>query len=585
MRRIVLFALAACAPPVPGRNPVDPQHDYDGDGLNELGGDCDDVDPDVGAPFDQYPDADGDGLPAAAPVSACPGAGATTPGTDCDDADAEVDDGLERFTDADGDGYGTGALVSVGCTAPSGFVEQDGDCDDANPDAFPGGDDRCWTPSDESCGTDPASCRLDGDVPLSQGAELSLPMGVGSGRVSVGYLDGGPDPDVAVGAAGGSLLRITLGGPDPTEIDVRTALVVPETQGLLLAFGGDAETDVLLEGYDPGSTNDPPLLWMVYDAPTSGVVDADVLGTPIDLPPAVGLTSRGGYALAAGDLDGLADGDDLVLTGPSYEDGSDWLLVLPGQDAPAKGEPLSLTAHGVVARSDDETIHGLGDDVVIVPDLGGTGDRGLALVSHGDGVDGIELVVFEADDVLDRQDLTAPWGWWETGEQAPSLYDPASVTVGDVDLDGALDLVVGVPALGGLGAAYVLLGPSPTNPAVPLATVATRLEGDEEACGTAVAIVDDLFGPSTPGIAVGCPTSDGGAVHLLPGELAQGNVDLDDAPAHVVQGTTGAVYVGWTLAAAGGDFDGDLGGDLVVGVDGQDLPDGPDAYVLSGGLE
>ena len=49
-------------------------------------------------------------------------------GGDCDDSD-------------DGDGWGDASVL--GCTLPDGAVEQDGDCDDADPAVNPDADDVC----------------------------------------------------------------------------------------------------------------------------------------------------------------------------------------------------------------------------------------------------------------------------------------------------------------------------------------------------------------------------------------------------------------------------------------------------------
>jgi hypothetical protein len=92
-------------------------------------------------------DADGDGFPAA---------------EDCDDADADVNpdgtevcDGVDNdcadgiddpgaddahaiWVDADGDGYGDPARLAKSCNVLAGWVTNGDDCDDADPDVFPG---------------------------------------------------------------------------------------------------------------------------------------------------------------------------------------------------------------------------------------------------------------------------------------------------------------------------------------------------------------------------------------------------------------------------------------------------------------
>ena len=45
----------------PGEFPDNPTDDYDGDGLTEQSGDCDDLNPEVQGPSTWYADGDGDG--------------------------------------------------------------------------------------------------------------------------------------------------------------------------------------------------------------------------------------------------------------------------------------------------------------------------------------------------------------------------------------------------------------------------------------------------------------------------------------------------------------------------------------------
>ena len=57
-------------------------------------------------------------------------------GTDATDAST-------WYLDSDGDGYGTDSISATECTAPSGFVATDGDCDDEDATAYPGADEVC----------------------------------------------------------------------------------------------------------------------------------------------------------------------------------------------------------------------------------------------------------------------------------------------------------------------------------------------------------------------------------------------------------------------------------------------------------
>ncbi len=147
-----------------------PDDDLDGDGL--LGAeDCDDTDASLGGaevPYDGLdndcdaatPDDDLDGDGAALAIDCDDQDPNRTPGADevCDgvdnDCDAEVDedpiDPETWYADADADGYGTLALPLDACEAPSGYVADSTDCNDADGDINPGGVEVC-NALDDNC--------------------------------------------------------------------------------------------------------------------------------------------------------------------------------------------------------------------------------------------------------------------------------------------------------------------------------------------------------------------------------------------------------------------------------------------------
>ncbi|MFZ5475926.1 MAG: MopE-related protein [Myxococcota bacterium] len=122
------------------------------DGIDN---DCDDEVDEEGS-LTQFADADGDGYGDANTfIVACPREGFVTDRTDCDDADAaihpsaeeicnEIDDDCDDlvdegvtglfFADGDGDGFGDAASTTSRCAEGDGWVADDTDCDDADPD-------------------------------------------------------------------------------------------------------------------------------------------------------------------------------------------------------------------------------------------------------------------------------------------------------------------------------------------------------------------------------------------------------------------------------------------------------------------
>lgn len=168
--------------------------DSDGDGVGVLS-DCDDDDATVGGRAAFFPDCDEDGQGATgtAPRLACePPSGrpllcpagrgtwassalvgplANADCNDqvaqihsgaietCDDVDRDCDgdpylgavDAPSRYVDADHDGFGAGAPFLDCTTVVPGWVDVDGDCDDADPATHPGAVDWCGDGVDRDC--------------------------------------------------------------------------------------------------------------------------------------------------------------------------------------------------------------------------------------------------------------------------------------------------------------------------------------------------------------------------------------------------------------------------------------------------
>ena len=145
--------------------------------CNTIDDDCDgDIDEDSATDAATwYGDADGDGFGGSTFVAvACtaPTSFVAT-STDCDDLDAtafpggtEVCDGVDNdcngtaddgvgstfYADTDGDTYGDPAVSTLGCSAPTGYVSDNTDCDDSLDTVFPGGTEVC-DGADNDCDT------------------------------------------------------------------------------------------------------------------------------------------------------------------------------------------------------------------------------------------------------------------------------------------------------------------------------------------------------------------------------------------------------------------------------------------------
>jgi hypothetical protein len=91
--------------------------DYDGDRIKDIEDNCPTI-----ANADQT-DEDGDGAGAAC---------------DCDDSNPFMIEGYLYFADSDADGHGNSAVSIRACSASVGYVSFNDDCDDTNPDIYPG---------------------------------------------------------------------------------------------------------------------------------------------------------------------------------------------------------------------------------------------------------------------------------------------------------------------------------------------------------------------------------------------------------------------------------------------------------------
>jgi gliding motility-associated-like protein len=99
---------------------------------------CDGIDNNCDGQIDEgFNDTDGDGIADCVDIETCDGLD--------NDGDGQIDEGLTTtfYADTDGDGFGDASNTVQACSAPSGYVADNTDCDDTNATVYPGAPELC----------------------------------------------------------------------------------------------------------------------------------------------------------------------------------------------------------------------------------------------------------------------------------------------------------------------------------------------------------------------------------------------------------------------------------------------------------
>lgn len=480
--------------------------------------------------FDCAADADGDGYSADvdcndAVAAINPGATESCNGVD-DDCDSSIDEGLGSSTfyaDVDSDGYGNPASSTTACAAPSGYVSDNTDCNDADGTANPGEAEVCGDGVDNDCIDDDTVCEFSGSQEIKASYDFraygtSANMAVGSAVCNNGDYNGDGFDDVVVGEA----YWDESGGTD------------------------NGRTNIW---YGPVDTSD--------DLSTASL---QIVGST-----AQNSDQFGGATRFVGDVD--ADGsDDLVSASwRSHTDdrGTAYLFLGGNTTTSVTGADATFSVTGATSyvgfSFDGGEATGDTQSDILMAAYGYSSGVGLVAFYDGSGVSGTE-------DLTTTSTATINGG--SAGENLGY-----SVAMGDLDNDGMADFILGAPAASSTtatGSVYVFLGGGGMTGSNAASSADYTLTGSSAAArlGLSVAFLGDTDGDGQGDYVVSADrddtgAADAGAVYVITGTPASSTTALLAADS-VITGEVSADYFGRTTAGAG-DANDDGFADMLVG--------------------
>jgi hypothetical protein len=606
---------------------VNPGADEICDGLDN---DCDEqIDVDAVDGGTWYADVDQDGFgDESNPVFDCTQpADLIAEGGDCDDASAtvfpgadelcnEIDDDCDGetdedavdpstfYTDADSDGYGDAESPVEACSAPSGTVEDDSDCDDGNVLANPGEAEICDDGFDNDCDGTDNGCATTGAVPVSDADVVlngaSAGDGAGQPLRGVGDLSGDGLDDLAVSARDADLSAEDAGAVYLVEGGLSAGQYELADQAWAVITGGAAGDNLKgvwgvgdMDGDGDGDLavssqltdevgNNAGTVYLFYGA-LSGEVSVSSADATVS---AEAAGDQFGVITFSGDLDD--DGTpDLLATAPNNDDngsnaGSAYLFAGPVSDMEAdqgtlviRGEDEGDKLGGGLSRAGDVDGDGVGDFLIGVPyDDDGGEDAGAVLVFYGGSDLSGTVSASDADlKVTGSAGDELGWGLSEAG---------------DHDGDGLGDWLASARRrdAGGLNAAggiYLVPGSLASDSDAGTAKLALiKGAGAEDKISNNHG-GQDVNADGSPDVLVGAKDVSGageasGAAYLFYGPLS-GTWGADEADA-VFSGEAAGDEVGAPVNLTG-DLNGDGIGDFGVGGRGVDEGTGA-AYIFFG---
>ncbi len=253
----------------------------------------------------------------------------------------------------------------------------------------------------------------------------------------------------------------------------------------------------------------------------------------------------------------------------------EWNCAIRGRDAGGSLTPLGTVATVAIrfltaTFSSGSTTFGFG--------AGAVGDL------NNDTFDDFAVAEFDRVHIYYGSDTSLPTtAQVQIADVTSELFGRSITTVGDVNLDGAPDFVVGATNLADAGSAYLFYGRAPTaswpstvSTSSCTADVCFRGPAGTSLVGISVAPVGDFDGDGTSDIAIGGSrvAAGEGRVFIVKGGSFMANQTVDLASSTSANGfqfappSSMTARFGQSIASMGGDINGDGRTDLLVGAPG-----------------